>query len=116
MKKKIAELWVKALRSGEFKQGTRYLDNNGKYCCLGVLSVLGLVEGVCEYEKNSENHGIYNKSRVYLPTAIQKWAGIESSGGEFTNNTNTSLAELNDVDRLNFDEIADYIEKNWRNL
>ena len=31
-----AKKWVKALRSGEFEQGTGYLRKGDKFCCLGV--------------------------------------------------------------------------------
>lgn len=40
MNKKVKAKWVKALKSGEFKQGKNTLKNNGKYCCLGVLCEL----------------------------------------------------------------------------
>lgn len=37
MNKKIKKLWLKALRSGEYKQGKLALRIKNKYCCLGVL-------------------------------------------------------------------------------
>mgnify|MGYP007046850129 CR=1 FL=1 len=45
MKKDIAKKWVKALRSGKFKQGQGTLkqydsEGNIKHCCLGVLCEL----------------------------------------------------------------------------
>lgn len=33
----LLQKWLENLRSGEFQQGTAKLNNNGKYCCLGVL-------------------------------------------------------------------------------
>ena len=43
MKKEIAERWVSALRSGEYKQGKLYLKSENGYCCLGVLcDILGV--------------------------------------------------------------------------
>lgn len=46
MKKELAREWVEALRSGEYRQlsgqlGRRDCDGTS-YCCLGVLSTLGL--------------------------------------------------------------------------
>jgi hypothetical protein len=40
MDKKLKAKWVKALRSGKFKQGNGVLYNPNKrtHCCLGVLS------------------------------------------------------------------------------
>lgn len=37
MKKRIANKWIKALRSREYEQGFGKLKNGNKYCCLGVL-------------------------------------------------------------------------------
>lgn len=37
MKKEIADRWVAALESGEYKQGQRRLRCNDEYCSLGVL-------------------------------------------------------------------------------
>jgi hypothetical protein len=38
MKKEIKAAWVKALRSGDYVQGTGTLAHEGKHCCLGVLA------------------------------------------------------------------------------
>lgn len=38
MNKDIKRAWVKALRSGKYKQGRKQLRNgNDEMCCLGVL-------------------------------------------------------------------------------
>ena len=37
MKKEIADKWVAALRSGDYKQVHAYLHTPAGYCCLGVL-------------------------------------------------------------------------------
>ena len=37
MKKEIADKWIAALRSGEYKQVQAYLHTQAGYCCLGVL-------------------------------------------------------------------------------
>ncbi len=34
---KVAQAWVAALRSGEYKQTKGNLKNNNKFCCLGVM-------------------------------------------------------------------------------
>lgn len=38
MDAKLKVKWLKALRSGRYKQGDSYLKNDGKFCCLGVLA------------------------------------------------------------------------------
>jgi len=37
MPKKLLRKWLKALRSGKYKQGKGKLYGEGRYCCLGVL-------------------------------------------------------------------------------
>jgi hypothetical protein len=37
LKPEVREKWVAALRSGEYTQGTRALNRDGKFCCLGIL-------------------------------------------------------------------------------
>lgn len=41
MKPELKKRWVKALRSGKYKQGKNYLrrqtPEGDRYCCLGVL-------------------------------------------------------------------------------
>lgn len=37
MDKKLKKKWVEALLSGEYEQGAGCLEDEGKYCCLGVL-------------------------------------------------------------------------------
>ena len=56
MKPEIAQRWVEALRSGEYKQGLsvlRRIDESGNgqdsYCCLGVLCEIAVAEVI-------ENH------------------------------------------------------------
>lgn len=47
MKKEIADKWIAALESGEYKQGQNVLrSDDGFYCCLGVLCELAVKEGV----------------------------------------------------------------------
>jgi hypothetical protein len=49
----IKQAWVKALRSGKYKQGRTYLrSSNEKWCCLGVLA------DVCgaTWEKDTTGH------------------------------------------------------------
>jgi hypothetical protein len=48
-----------------------------------------------------------------LPLGVQKWAGMDSRNGEF--NYDQMLTDLNDIGS-SFDELADIIEKNYKNL
>ncbi len=98
--KKIKDKWVKALRSGKYKQGTGYrksLDSKGTpiYCCLGVAEELGLAtpRGVCFLED------------TFLPMDIQHKLAAWNDGIE---GWDLNAEEL----KKSFKAIATWIEKN----
>jgi hypothetical protein len=131
MKKDIAKKWVKALRSGKYKQGECYLkqfNDNGqaKHCCLGVLCELYNNEMKKKHKKSlntkivdgyAERPVSFNKQQQGLPSVVKKWAGMKDSLGYFIADTEFSecLAELNDMG-TKFKTIANTIEKNVENL
>ena len=108
MKIKYAEKWVKALRSGKYKQGTKYLCYSGKYCCLGVLDdifpKMKLTHDEMTGETSSRSLPGYDK------------IGLENRDGKLPTGMDyyVSLTQLNDgkdnVKSFNFDEIADIIQ------
>lgn len=121
MDKKVKKLWIKALRSGEFKQGKGYLEKDESYCALGVLSVLALLEGQCTYNADGAI-GRFDNKRFGLSFTVMKWAGIAQDQERFLKpeedrvivnykNKPTTLADLNDRG-LTFKEIALIIQKN----
>lgn len=61
MSKKIADQWLKDLRSGEFKQGDGELhdSDNDTYCCLGVLCNQLMVPGQTFWEISRGGEGCY---------------------------------------------------------
>lgn len=101
MKKKHADEWVKALRSGKYKQGYNQLyDHDDKsYCCLGVLNKL---------HKNQLND---NYTGILSPGN-----GVIGSDSGYLPSLDVSLIKLNDDLRLNFDEIADIIQICYKEL
>jgi hypothetical protein len=139
MKQNIMKKWVKALRSGKFKQGTGTLkqyNRKGKaeHCCLGVLCELyngemrknkkkTLPEKV--YDNDSDfSHGYsrFDGKKEDLPKEVKDWAGMRNSLGKFQANKvdeygdrEECLADLNDMGQK-FKTIADIIEKNWEYL
>lgn len=123
MKKEIADLWVKELRSGKWEQGTRYLCKDQKYCCLGVLCEIALREGVDILKKaknvDDELYYVYGKDRAIsiLPGEVMNWAEIATFVGNYTGSytDELSLTEQNDSGKT-FEEIAEVIEKNYENL
>jgi len=136
MKKDIAKKWVKALRSGKYKQGKGYLKqfnskNEPRHCCLGVLCELyndtmkknhKKTLYTEEMQDNSSGTSFIRFDLVDggLPKAVRKWADIINPLGEFQvscgeYDIEECLADLNDSGKK-FSTIADIIEKNVENL
>lgn len=128
MNTRIKELWVKALRSGEYPQDNTYLRTSDGYCCLGVLCDLAVQENVIHAPLRYDDAGNCNyywygegddQREDVLPDIVSQWAGLETPGGYpennpivgFPDNNFTTLAELNDTHHT-FAEIADIIENN----
>ncbi len=120
MDKRIKDLWVRALRSGEFKQCKGQLEKDGKYCALGVLSILALIEGQCTYLPEGKS-GRFDHKKFKLSFNIMKWARIAQEEEKFLNSIEqevkihykgrpTTIARLNDLG-ISFLELADLIEK-----
>ena len=117
MEKEIAEKWVKTLRSGKYEQGEGALHEDGHYCCLGVL---------CDISNLSAWSGLNNSDYInvgdLLPETVRQWAEMNSSSGdneialtEDIEAVSESLVDKNDRG-VSFEEIADFIEDNWKEL
>lgn len=111
MKQEIAEQWVAALRSGEFKQGRYRLRNTkNEFCCLGVL---------CELYARAHPHipnkqpNEYYGNNMLIPDQVERWAGMKTVFGLLPNNLTLSM--LNDEGK-SFNTIADLIDKHWQHL
>jgi hypothetical protein len=108
--REFGEKWVKALRSGEYKQGTCYLSakytdgitSEQRYCCLGVAcSVSGIPDELLKREFIIPDFG--------MP--------IELVGDRGNNELVKILTTLNDgekgiTQKYTFSEIADWLESN----
>lgn len=120
MKHSIARQWVKALRSGKFKQGKGNLvskDHEGKaHCCLGVLCAISPWKNTYDRMGDEEN------KNAYTPEKVMKWADLGDKRGvvPHPNSTiiglTTNLTKLNDEEKFTFEQIADVIEKNYVEL
>lgn len=100
---KPQQLWVDALRSGEYKQGKGALQSGDSFCCLGVACIVAEKHGV-PVEKV---HGRVLGSHLSLQVGVQRWLGLSDCTGIYSKGT--SLAGLNDTG-VPFSEIADIIE------
>lgn len=118
----IQRAWVRALRSGKYKQCTNFLtrrdgDKIVGHCCLGVLCQLAIKKGLDLKPVNATVNETVNKTEVLaynkeyseLPTRAQRWAGLRNADGDFS--YEESLVGLNDEGK-SFNEIAKIIEKN----
>jgi hypothetical protein len=99
--KEIKQKWLDALRSGHYAKGCGQLEDNGTYCCLGVLQHCW--DGKCEH--TSIPTDTWAKSKGLNPTEKDCW-----SPTVIFKNSSMGLWELNDVKRLSFTAIADIIE------
>lgn len=111
MKKHVMQKWVKALRSGKFKQTKDLLQRqSNSYCCLGVL---------CKIAPKSINVELDDKGKLEGDSlsdqeSVKAWSGLKSVNGKISIH-DSCLAELNDCG-YSFKKIADVIEKNWKKL
>lgn len=131
MRSDVKAKWVQALRSGEYQQTVgllhRVVDGNTDgstnpdaglqvgFCCLGVLCEVAVKDGVISATHKDGGHFVlYGKEGIsMLPEKVQQWAGLTSLGTYEDNGETRSLAELNDHDRLNFNQIADVVERKF---
>lgn len=111
MNQEVKKAWVEALRSGKYEQGKGYLYKNGKHCCLGVLTQLGVEAGVvCKFTDDGEEFFGEGLENTYTPKEVQEWAGIDSSPAiMMPGRYHDHLVGLNDSG-TSFQEIAQLIE------
>lgn len=116
MKAKIKKLWVKALRSGEYKQATHGLTDGTGFCCLGVL---------CDLHRKAMKKGpsawqgeTYHGETGVPSEAVIKWAGLPEADPDVKvagmsgdqGPGVSSLAYLNDQLGYRFPAIAELID------
>lgn len=90
--------WIAALRSGEYKQATGMLRDEGCYCCLGVLAVVQDAPASF-FERHACSIGPSQSDAAEWPT---HWIPLATA---------STLSEMNDGG-ADFPSIADHIEKN----
>lgn len=129
MRRDIANKWIKALRSGKFKQCRGALQRPEGHCCLGVLTEIYIHEkGMGAFDSDGYNVDVIsgfapNEDQIclsgeYLPENVRKWAGMDTEKGVFGRGYNKApddLANKNDRGK-SFKQIANIIKKHWREL
>jgi len=123
MNQDVKAEWVKALRSGEYKQNCEYsvlrtADNT--FCCLGVLTDLAVKAGVLpegEYNDLEKRYDYQNSdmpndvNAAYLPVAVINWADVHISNPIIKPGSNNDTAAGQNDGGTSFSEIADLIEQ-----
>lgn len=131
MKKEVANLWIKALKSGKYKQGRGTLRTDcDEFCCLGVLCDLYTKDRKAKKKKSikisksatyngNKDKSCYKYGNTYdfLPSEVRKWAGMRSKNGSLElDGSHIDLSILNDGESYlgpkSFKEIAKIIETN----
>ena len=110
--------WVDALRSGDYKQGNGCLrDHNDNYCCLGVAcEVLGLEAVISKHIPDHDRYQ-YDNEIYFLPAAARDLLGLASDdsiiGYDPVQSEPICASGANDQLHLDFNEIADMLEKEY---
>jgi hypothetical protein len=121
MKKDKAMQLVKTLRSGTYQQNyLRLVDENDCFCVMGV--VCNESKADLEWEQRFNIWYIGNEF-FQLPKKIQKEYGFHSPAGSRVDGNELviggqgyeSLMDAND-NGVSFEDLADYIEKNYKYL
>lgn len=126
MKPEVKELWLQALRSGEYFQGKGFLhtDRPGEhpqFCCLGVLCDIAVKLDPTILPVRRDATEVSYAGRIqFLPITIAEWAGLEGDSPEIEYEDLDydadyptrvmSLADMND-NGLDFKYIANMIER-----
>jgi hypothetical protein len=110
----VKQKWVEALKSGEYIQGSEYLCNNNKHCCLGVLTDLYVKENNLEWNTmtyDDDNVKSLNNECTVLPDCVIEWADLPNKNPYvFCNGKKMMIAEHNDGG-VTFEELAQIIEE-----
>ncbi len=86
MNSKIKEVWVNALRSGKYKQGSGKLRSVTGYCCLGVLCDLYAQEHNTQWEfrrdeeinSQFQDYWYFDEHSEFLPESVMNWAELKT--------------------------------------
>ena len=123
----VKQLWISALRSGEYGQaiGVLHSTQDDTYCCLGVLCEVAIKNGVYLDVDHGSQSTRYNNHTAALPYDVMKWSGLGSDSGELEHYLHskvayegerevfTCLAQLNDEGSFDFNQIADIIDNQF---
>jgi hypothetical protein len=108
MNQAIKQQWIKALRSGGYQQGRESLCNNGKFCCLGVLTDLFIKETSQQWDHDAGGYYSFETQGGILPLSVQQWAGLDEPNPYLAG---YHASDWNDIEGASFEKLADLIEE-----
>jgi hypothetical protein len=112
----VKEQWLKDLRSGEFEQGTCYLERDQRFCCLGVLCYRAAQAAVVERVVHPDGVVTYDGFDSLPPKKVLEWARMDTDSlqGAYEEDSGTHwLSADNDMLGYGFTEIADTIDEHF---
>lgn len=119
MNKSVKELWLTALRSDKYNQGSGMLKqiNSGEtsYCCLGVLYEIATVVGVASHGEPKALDSQAAQCRFVCPGESPEphWLSpTMRTWSELTQEDEKRLSDMNDKENKTFAEIATFVENN----
>ena len=106
--KELRQLWVNALRSGEFKQGKAVLrSTDNEYCCLGVLCEVAARQGLMPAGIQLGECYSYSGETKWLAPHVAELVGLNNVCGGI-DMSSRALTTMNDQG-MSFDAIANFI-------
>ena len=103
--KKEMKKWIKALRSGDYDQTKKCLQDEKGYCCLGVAcEVLIPKSKQQKYSSSDFLQGLSPFNQIHSP----RW--LKYISVEIAKLYGVSLMNLNDKHNYTFNDIADLLE------
>jgi hypothetical protein len=125
-----AQLWVEALRSGDYAQARGHLRSENGYCCLGVACdtyrrvtgkgrwdrIDGGLAGSAYYTFDPESGD--PREAGTLPDVVRDWLGLDQGNGTFVDREGNlgTLTSENDEAKLSLAQIADIVESHPQRL
>lgn len=114
MKPELKKRWVDALRSGKYIQDERALNTGKGFCCLGVACEVFKDDVGLEVRTGTTGEVYYDGGRHSLPASLQSLLEITMRGTLTTKvGHRKHLTELNDLEKMTFDQIADVIDEQF---
>ena len=120
--KERIQLWIDALRSGEYTQIQGALRQPDGYCCLGVAcDIYHTVTGLGYWGVGAGPHRYaFTQFSADLPPQVVQWFGLEASDPKLhlaepepPYDREQYITNLNDILGKSFKEIADLIEAKY---